>query len=985
MSLPALPQAQHGSCFFRLDSRYHLYPLTPLPAGLAWQQDDIPLSDCLSHEDSQRLVQTLSRGQAGRLNLTVAGQRWQCHLAPVEGGAWLLSVHIGHPEQSDKLGLLEWQLQRKWSTTTNTAAGQLPELLDLLSSELQPDRIILWRHHEAEELLRPLYSQGQSFVLQPVRADRRYLRTLHQRGGLSFSNCSEQPLLGAFDYLATDGIRHRLDVPLPFSEGPGGILSLEYTQPHEAIPAATMQFVATLAARIGTALEQTPDLSSQSLCANDIMARLMPLLCQHTGQDFFNQLMLQLATLTGASMVLAGLQQLATEQVYAIACYHQGQLQQSFHYDLPGTPCSFSHQSNESICIHAHDLARQFPEDKMLTELDLQAYAGLSVNDQRNQPLGILVLLFEQPLQNTGWLNTLLTLLKPRLTAEFHHRRDQENLMLAAAAFETREGIFIASANMRIQQANQAFSRMCGTDPDSLVGTPVLSLRDNAPGMIDANIIMRTLGRQGWWQGEQQLARTDGHALPINLRICSMQDGLGITHYVCHVEDISEHKANRDRIEKMAYFDELTGLHNRRFMVDHISHTVALAEHESNRGALLLLDIDDFKNINDSLGYMIGDQLLIKVAERLRQFSREYDDISLARMASDEFVLLMPRLGHGFSATKTRAEQLANALHELFSMPFELNGLRLHISVSAGISLFPANGVSLEEYLRQADTATHMAKRIAQGSHVFFSPEMAEEVQERLQLTNDLQQALLNNELLLHFQPQLLLDSQEVIGAEALLRWHPPGQPAVPPGHFIPVAEETSLICDIGNWVLQQACARLQHWHQSNTGPARLSVNISARHFHSPDFVARLESLLLQYPACRQRLTLEVTEGVILESLTESRTRMARLKRLGLNLSIDDFGTGYSSFAYLKELPVDELKLDRSFIRQVDSNDRDRAIIACIMELARQLQLTVVAEGVETEAQRNQLLELGCPACQGFLMAHPMPEPLLLEWLDGGR
>ncbi|MDP5290994.1 EAL domain-containing protein [Oceanimonas sp. CHS3-5] len=983
MSLPALFQAQHRLCFFRLDPQYRLYPLTPLPDGLNVFDTDAPLPNRLTDDDRQRLEQACQSGEASSLGLSVDGHRWQCHLAPVEHGHWLLSADIGRQESRDDRGLMEWQLQRQWDHEQEQGSGQLPALLDILTGQLQPDRIILWRHYEADELLRPLYSQGLPFALHPVRADRRYLRTLHQRGGLSFGNCAEQPLLSAFDYLAADGIRHRLDVPLPFARGPGGLLSLEYAQAHGPMSATDMQFVSTLATRLADALEQAPALPSPSRCADDIMNQLTPLLCRHTGQDFFNRLMLQLASLTGASMVLAGLQHQQAEQVRVIACHLRGELCPPFNYDLAGTPCAFSRESQEQICIHDAGITERFPDDAMLTEHDLQAYAGLSLRDTGGQPLGVLVLLFDQPLANNNEIKTLLSQLEPRVAAELQHRRDQEHLMVAAAAFETREGIFIANSRMQIQRANRAFARMCGLEPDSLVGIPVLSLRDKGPDTVDVGMILRTLRHQGWWQGEQRLARTDGRTLPVNLRISQMHDGLGLCHYVCHAEDISEQKANRERIEKMAYFDELTGLHNRRFMVDHISHTVALAEHESTRGALLLLDLDDFKNINDSLGYALGDQLLIQVSQRLQQFCDQHDDFSLARIASDEFVLLCPRLGHGYSATKTRTEQLAKALNELFSLPFELNGLRLHLSMSAGISLFPATEVALEEYLRQADTATHMAKRIAPGSHVFFSPEMAEEVQERLQLSNALQLALKNEELQLHFQPQVRLDDQGLTGVEALLRWQPAGQPPIPPGHFIPVAEETSLICDIGNWVLQQACEHLQRWHQSGTGPGRLSVNISARHFHSPDFTARLETLLQQFPACRQRLTLEVTESVILENLTESRARMTRLKELGLGLSIDDFGTGYSSFAYLKELPVDELKLDRTFIRHVDDAPKDRAIIACILQLARELKLAVVAEGVETETQRSQLLALGCPACQGFLMARPMPEAALLAWLSG--
>ncbi|WP_232821277.1 putative bifunctional diguanylate cyclase/phosphodiesterase [Oceanimonas marisflavi] len=712
------------------------------------------------------------------------------------------------------------------------------------------------------------------------------------------------------------------------------------------------------------------------------MTQLMPLLWRYTGQDFFNQLVLQLAGLTGASMVFAGLQHQQAEQVRVIACNQQGRLCPPFNYDLAGTPCTFSRHSQEQVCIYNSGIAERFSDDHILVEHGLQAYAGLALREPGGQPLGVLVLLFDQPLADSNRIRTLLSRLDPRVTAELRQRRTQEQLMVAATAFESREGIFIANSRMQIQQTNRAFARLCGQEPDSLSGISLTELRAHAAGMTDIEDIVQAIDSRGWWQGEQRLQRADGRTIDVNVQISKIHDGLGIPHYVHYVEDISEQKANRKRIEKMAYFDELTGLHNRRFMVEHISHTVALAEYESTRGALLLLDLDGFKNINDSLGYAIGDQLLIQVAERLRCFSQEYEDVSLARMASDEFVLLFPRLGHGYSATKTRTEQLANALNELFSMPFEVNGLRLHVGISAGISVFPATGVTLEEYLRQADTATHMAKRIAQGRHVFFSQEMAEEVQERLQLFNALQQALKNEELTLHYQPQVQLDNNRIIGAEALLRWQPPGQPPIPPGHFIPVAEETSLICDIGNWVLQKACRQLQHWQQNGTGPERLSVNISARHFHSPDFVARIEALLQQYPACRHRLTLEMTESVLLENLAESRTRMARLKKLGLWLSIDDFGTGYSSFAYLKELPADELKLDRSFIRHVDETPRDRAIIACILQLSRELSMTVVAEGVETQSQRSQLQAMGCPACQGFLLARPMPEEALMTWLS---
>ncbi|PSJ45761.1 GGDEF domain-containing protein [Zobellella endophytica] len=981
MQLPALNRVRHSLCFFRLDPQFRLHPLTPLPVA------DILLPDAtrsllsqLDAADRRQLEQLCAAGRSASLGLTIEGHRWQCHLAPAEQGHWLLSADMSRVQHDDRLGLMEWRLQQDWARQDDTRPSQLPVLMDTLIHQLQADRVILWRHYEAEELLRPLYSQGLPFTLSPVRAERRYLRTLLQRGGLSYSHCAQQPLLGAFDYLARDGIQHRLDVPLPPQQGLAGLLSLEYSHPRPPVKPADMQFVSAIAGRLATLLGAPATPPAASPAGPDIAA-LMPLLCQHTGQDFFNQLMLQLAQLCGADMALVGLQQRRIDQVRVLSCYEDGRLQPPFSYHLAGTPCAFSHRGDSRLCVYPGQVAELFPQDSLLREKGLQAYVGLSLRDETQRPMGILALLFRQPLAESAAIQSLLEQLEPRVRAELLRRRDQEALMVAAAAFETQEGLFITDNRLHIQQVNQAFASMSGYHSDDLTGKSALSFRAEDPHTADVDAIIQIMAQKHRWQGEQRLRRADGQELAVSIRITEVRDGLGMVHYVCCVEDISGQKADKQRIEQMAYFDDLTGLHNRRFMVEHIQHTVALAEHESSRGALLLLDLDDFKNINDSLGYATGDALLTQVAERLKAFAAQQEGSSLARIASDEFVLLCPNLGHGYSAAKTRAEQLANALRELFLLPFQLDKLRLHLSASLGVSLFPVAGLGQEEYMRQADTANHMAKRIAPGSHVFFSQEMAEEVQERLRLSNALQQALKNEELTLYFQPQLRVSDAQLLGVEVLLRWHPPGGSPIPPGHFIPVAEETSLICDIGDWVLQQSCRRIQQWPAGQALPGRVSVNISARHFHSPDFVARLSALLQQYPACRNRLTLEVTEGVILENLQESRTRMSQIKALGVYLSIDDFGTGYSSFAYLRELPVDELKLDRSFIQHIDTRPQDKAIIACLLELAVILKLAVVAEGVETEQQLASLSELNCLAYQGYLAARPMPEPQLMAWL----
>ncbi|MFP2770016.1 EAL domain-containing protein [Oceanisphaera sp. KMM 10153] len=979
MQLPAVSRPRHHLCFFRLDPQFYLTPLTALPA------DDIRLPDAkrsllsqIDDNDRRQLERQSATGSAFRIGLTIEGRRWLCHLAPIENSHWLLSAEMGQTRHDDGLGLMEWQLQQCWDKEPLSLAAQMPMLMDILIGRQEADRVILWRYYPTEEVLRPLYSQGLPFSLQPVKAERRYLRTLQQRGGLSYSHCSQQPLLGAFAYLSEDGIQHRLDIPLMIDKTIVGLLSLECRRQRSPVTPSDMQFVSVIAARLA-ALISAP--AEPEPVSEINIGHLTPVLSRHTGQDFFNQLMQQLATLCGADIALVGLQHYRQDKVRVLSCYMDDRLQPPFSYQLAGGPCHFSIEPTRKICVYHNRVAEQFPADLMLQEKGIQAYIGLSIKGPDRHPIGILALLFKQPQTQAVALQNLLEQLENRVRDELLRRRDQEALMVAAAAFDAQEGLFITDSQMQIQRANRAFSHLSGYECEQLTGRQALSLRVEDPDSPTVETIFHAMGQQHQWQGEQRLLRADGREIPVSIRISQVRDGLGIMHYVCCVEDLSGQKADKERIEKMAYFDELTGLHNRRSMMEHIADTVTRAEQNDSRGALLLLDLDDFKNINDSLGYATGDSLLQQVAERLTAFARQVEGASLARIASDEFVLLCPDLGHGYTQAKTQAKQLARGLREQFLLPFRLANLRLHLSASVGISLFPVAGLGLEEYMRQADTANHIAKHVAPGSHVFFSQEMADEVQERLSISNALQQALTNHELELYFQPQQRVKDNRPQGLEVLLRWLPPGKKPISPGIFIPVAEETSLICDIGDWVLQQTCDRIQYWQEQGHQTGRVSVNISARHFHSVDFVSRLSLLLQQFPACRHRLTLEMTEGVILESLHESRSRMAQIKALGVGLSIDDFGTGYSSFAYLRELPVDELKLDRAFIQYIDQRPQDRAIIACLLELARTLQMSVVAEGVETESQLATLAELNCPAYQGYLRARPMPEAELLRWL----
>ena len=980
MQLPALYRPLHQLCFFRLDAQFYLTPLTALPF------DPVSLPDAtqsllsqLSEDDRRQLEQVCAAGAATSLALTIKGRRWICHLAPVENNYWLLSADMAAHQQCDQLGVTEWQLDQQWQDAQRPPLS-MPELVDKLLGEQNADRVILWRHYSDEEVLRPLYSQGLAFNLRPVKAERRYLRTLQQRGALSYSHCAEQPLLSAFNYLAADGIVHRLDVPLLVEKKLIGVLSLEYTHPRASVTPSDMQFVATLAAQLAVLI--TKPITAEALQDPNLpWAELTPILLRHTGQDFFNQLMLKLAQLYQADITLVGLISPSKEKIRIVSCAIDGELQPPFNFALHDSPCQVSMNQAQKINVYHQNVAALFPHSSLLQQHNIQAYVGLFLKDHEHNTVGNVALLFKQPLPASSQLQTMLEQLEHRICAELLRRRDQEAIMVAAVAFDAQQGQFITDSELHIQRANQAFLQLSGYFCEELLGRSVLDLREDTPYHASLESIKHKLVVHQNWQGEQQLKRADGQTVAVNLSISQVQDKLGVVHYVFSLEDLTQQKNAQQRIEQMAYFDKLTGLHNRHYMVDHISHTIAQTEADNSRGALLLIDLDSFKSINDSLGYRIGDSILIQVAERLRVFKKQLEDASLARIGSDEFVLLCPNLGHSFTQAKTRAEQLAHGLREQFLLPFQIDNLRLHLSASIGISLFPVPELGLEEYLRQADTANHIAKQVAPGSHVFFSQEMADEIQERLALANALQRALLNNELELYFQPQQRVANNQLSGVEVLLRWFPEGRAPIPPNIFIPIAEETSLICDIGSWVLQQACVRFDAWQALANRPERLSVNISARHFHGPDFISQLSLLMHQYPSCRHRLTLEVTEGVFLENLPESRSRMAHIKSLGVNLSIDDFGTGYSSFAYLRELPVDELKLDRAFIQYVAERPQDRAIITCLLELARTLNMEVVAEGVETPAQLATLAELNCDTYQGYLRARPMCEDDLMTWL----
>ncbi|MDO9225527.1 MAG: EAL domain-containing protein [Pseudomonadota bacterium] len=425
----------------------------------------------------------------------------------------------------------------------------------------------------------------------------------------------------------------------------------------------------------------------------------------------------------------------------------------------------------------------------------------------------------------------------------------------------------------------------------------------------------------------------------------------------------------RAEVAYHARHDPLTGLPNRHLLLERLQQEMAMARRRKAFGAVLFIDLDNFKTFNDALGHASGDALLSQIAERLTQRVRAGDTV--VRHGGDEFLVVLPDLGNDKTLASYEARRVADKLRDGIIEPIYLGGRQLHVTPSMGITLFPHNGDDPEAVLQHAEVAMYRAKQAGRDTTRFYAPDMQAAAESRLQLQNDLRHALNADELKLHYQPQI--DSLgRLRGVEALLRWNHGKRGMISPAEFIPIAEETGLILAIGHWVLQQACRQIVAWQQAGVNLGSVAVNVSARQFHQADFVARVERILAETGADPRLLELELTESVLIGNLTEAVDKMQVLRRRGVRFSIDDFGTGYSSLAYLKQLPLDRLKIDQSFVRELTLDSRDAAIIRAVLSIAGHLGFEVVAEGVETEAQRLALLEMGCTLFQGYHLGRPM-------------
>ncbi|MDP3515234.1 MAG: EAL domain-containing protein [Sulfuritalea sp.] len=559
--------------------------------------------------------------------------------------------------------------------------------------------------------------------------------------------------------------------------------------------------------------------------------------------------------------------------------------------------------------------------------------------------------------------------------------RTEQHLRVAATTFEAQEGVTITDANKVILRVNRAFTEITGYESDEAVGNTPHMLSSGRHDLAYYESMWDSLARTGSWQGEIWNRRKNGEEFPEWLSITAVR-GIGgeVTNYVGTFADITERKAAENEIAQLAFYDHLTGLPNRRLLLDRLRHALAGCVRNSRCGALMFFDLDNFKTLNDTLGHDVGDQLLVEVASRLQSCVRQSDTV--ARLGGDEFVVVLEDLdgGDGDQLAAMQAEALAVKIQAVLSQPYlldivasgEARGKRSHhCSSSIGITLFDRTPITAEELMKRADTAMYQAKAAGRNTLRFFDPDMQAVVTARATLTADLRAAIRDDQFLVHYQPQF--DGEGCItGAEALVRWQHPRRGLVYPAEFIQQAEATRLIMPLGHWVLETACRQLVVWAgQGGTAHLSLAVNVSSRQFHQANFVDQVLAVLSRTGANPRRLKLEVTESLLLHDIEDIVTKMSELKSAGVSFSLDDFGTGYSSLSYLKRLPLDQLKIDQSFVRDVLTDGNDAAIARTIIALGRSLGLAVIAEGVETEAQFEFLAAEGCDAYQGNLFGKP--------------
>jgi diguanylate cyclase (GGDEF)-like protein/PAS domain S-box-containing protein len=590
--------------------------------------------------------------------------------------------------------------------------------------------------------------------------------------------------------------------------------------------------------------------------------------------------------------------------------------------------------------------------------------------------------------QNSSYIRHWETRILPRgskevlmVVREITQRKQQDNqLRLWAKVFEgSNEAIMITDAELRIVSVNRAYENMMGFSEAEVIGVDTVAEGVRLHTHSFFRNLMSALREQGYWQGELSNQRKSGQVFPSWYSISVVANAQGKSeNYIAIFNDITEYKNSRAQIDFLAHHDNLTGLPNRVLLNDRLEMAINAASRQQEKVGVLFIDLDRFKNVNDSLGHAVGDQLLKEAAKRLSSTIRTGDTVS--RLGGDEFVVLFSKI-----KDETVIADLTIKLREVLQHPYDLGDISLHITPSIGIAIYPDDGENASSLIKNADAAMYLAKEKGRNNYQFYTPLLNARTLDRLKLESDLRLALDHGGFEVHYQPQVISNSGKLWGAEALVRWRHPDRGLVPPADFIPLAEETGLIIPLGDWVFAQAARQVTAWRKQGLTHLVVAVNISVVQFRKDDFVERIETILKEEGAVSESIELELTESILMHDMESSIATVNYLRKLGFRIAIDDFGTGYSSLNYLRRLPVNVLKIDQSFVREMLDEPASLAIVDSIISLANSLGKETIAEGVETKAELDVLTERGCHLMQGYYFSKPLLAPQFEAWVKANK
>ena len=684
-----------------------------------------------------------------------------------------------------------------------------------------------------------------------------------------------------------------------------------------------------------------------------------------TGEQFYRSLVEALARVLRVDVAFISVQTAEPTTAEIVTLCDRGNIVSHHRYSLTGTPCNEVLQARPNYYPRA--LRRHFPECSLAAQFELESFLGVPFTDTAGRPLGLVAISHRKALPELQPAEAILQIFATRIAAELIHQRDNEkNRKLSLALEQTADAVMITDREGRIEYVNPAFTAMTGFDANEALGRKPSLVKSDKHDTAFYRAMWATLLADQPFRDILINRKKTGELYYEEKTITPLKGAGGeISHYISTGKDITERMQTQERLHYLAYHDPLTGLPNRQLFMERLEHALALGHASRQRLAVLCLDVDCFKIINDTLGHEFGDRVLKALADLLTGHAKPGDTV--ARLSGDEFALLLENI-----PADGAVPQQASAILNTLSQALRIDDHELYITTCIGIALAPADGDDPHTLLRNADTAMYRAKEQGRHCFQFYSADLSATAFKRLDLETNLRRAVERDEFYLCFQPQIDLRSGRVIGAEALLRWRHPERGLINPMEFIPTLEDTGLIVAVGEWVLRKACEQAAGWLEDGGAPLRLSVNISGRQFLQPALAESLRSILAENRLPAQRLELEVTESVLMQNDPVIEHTLNALQSMGVRLAIDDFGTGYSSLGYLKRFPVDTLKIDRSFIRDATQDRDDEAIISAVIAMARALELNVVAEGIETPEQLRFLQDRGCHVGQGFLFSPPI-------------